>query len=178
MAKDTKACEVSLSSKEVVSSLALTLEIPNFFIVPDEESFSVTSSPTFKFAGATWYFDFLAMQIEIGRTFDVYLVRLDSEFPAHAIIYSIAILDAHGEKYDAESDARFFDDVEDTCLLKEFVNEDPSSDRRESLTLIIHLTSDKTLGMDLEQVLFRIQGGKTLKDNFNDCCYVSTQLLI
>lgn len=136
------------SSTIKISSVIYTLNVPNFFILPEYDSTGFhVKSPPFEFANATWQLKFLRVMYEEkdDRLFEVYLLKMSSENERQAIICTIDLLDAYDEVYDSCRNAFILDeDDDDELYIDCFKNEKPSYDRRETLTFIIKLISDKS----------------------------------
>lgn len=152
MTDETEDSKVSLTSSEkTISSIFFTLKVPNFFTLPEYDSGSFDiRSPTFEFANATWCFRFEDREKKKKeakdwvKKFDVDIIRLHPKNQQHALLFNITLF-TNGKKYDSECSACFLPEEEKVSLLVTFAETNSFDDRRDILTLAIHLVSGESL---------------------------------
>lgn len=170
------------STKTLFSAIEYsgTLNIPNFFILPEYDGTGFDmKSPSFVYANATWRLKFIRDIHEANddRSFDVYLLKMNSKIGEEATICTIDLLDADGEIYRSRNRAFLLeeednvddddDDDYDALFIGEFNNEKPSYDRRDTMTLIIHLISAESFKVVTDQLPLTTNAGKkTCNDLF------------
>lgn len=94
------------------------------------------------------------------KSFVVRMVRLSSELPEQKIFYQIAILDAGDEEYMSQVGRFIFDEDEEELVMKCISNKNPTYDRRDNLTLIIHLFYIEPVEADADRITLATVGGK------------------
>lgn len=151
MPKKANDSKVSLSQK-VISSVFCRLKIPNFFTLPEYDNgvFNI-ETPSFEFANETWRFRFSSQKRhERYKSFSVHVIReTSSELPFYMILYSVTLLDAVDEDYMWQNDTCIFHHGrKNFCLGLPFDNRRPGYDKRDIMTLFIHLVPDGSVELD------------------------------
>ena len=161
MADKTENRKISMfqSPRKVISSVSYSLNVPNFFILPEYDGTSFElDSPSFEFVNTTWHFRFESREKEETMTgdsiklFSVQMIRLNLEETRQRIFYEIALLGVDDEICVDYGDVCVFGDEEEEIDLLILSNEGLPNDRRDTLTLIVHLICIESVDVDVDQV--------------------------
>ena len=179
MADKTENRKISMfqSPRKVISSVSYSLNVPNFFILPEYDGTNFElDSPSFEFVNTTWHFRFVSKEKgerdagDVIKYFFVQLIRLDLKETRQRIFCDIALLGVDNEICFENSSIYGYDDENDyvnidlLCLYKHKL----PNDRCETLTLTVHLICLESTDVDQVSERGKLRCKINMGTRFND----------